>query len=72
MKQTTLRLPEKLHIELKREARRRGLTLNAYIISVLWNGREADASQKGSTKDFKHQIVSEGSERSGKIENVYY
>lgn len=50
MKQTTLRLPEKLHIELKREARRRGLTLNAYIISVLWNGREegADGRKRNS------------------------
>lgn len=37
MKQTTLRLPEKLHKELKKEAGQRGMTLNAYIISVLWS-----------------------------------
>lgn len=36
MKQTTLRLPDELHKELKREAEQRGMTLNAYIISVLW------------------------------------
>lgn len=40
MKQTTLRLPDKLHKELKKEAEQRGMTLNAYIISVLWSRRE--------------------------------
>lgn len=36
MKQTTLRLPDNLHKRLKEEAERRGLTLNAYVIGVLW------------------------------------
>ena len=40
MKQTTIRLPEKLHKKLKEEAERRGLTMNAYVISVLWEGRK--------------------------------
>lgn len=38
MKQTTIRLPEKLHKKLKEGAERRGLTMNAYVISVLWEG----------------------------------
>lgn len=37
MKQTTLRLPDELHKTLKEEAGQRGMTLNAYIISVLWD-----------------------------------
>ena len=37
MKQTTLRLPDKVHKELKKEAENRGMTLNAYIVSILWN-----------------------------------
>lgn len=36
MKQTTLRLPEVLHKQLKKEAEQRGMTLNAYVISILW------------------------------------
>lgn len=36
MKQTTIRLPEELHKQLKAEAKERGMTLNAYVISVLW------------------------------------
>lgn len=40
MKQTTLRLPDELHKTLKREAGQRGMTMNAYIISVLWARNE--------------------------------
>ena len=36
VQQTTIRLPEELHKKLKRLADEEGLTLNAYIISVLW------------------------------------
>ena len=36
MKQTTIRLPVELHRKLKEEAEKRGLTLNAYIIGILW------------------------------------
>ncbi|MCD8149116.1 MAG: toxin-antitoxin system HicB family antitoxin [Clostridiales bacterium] len=34
--QTTIRMPEELHQKLKEEAERRGLTLNALLIHVLW------------------------------------
>lgn len=37
MVQTTIRLPEKLYEKLKQEAKKRGMSLNAYLISVLWN-----------------------------------
>lgn len=40
MKQTTVRLPDRLHKELKKEAEQKGLTLNAYVISVLWKRKE--------------------------------
>ena len=33
---TTLRLPEELHKRLKREAALKGMTLNAYILMLLW------------------------------------
>lgn len=36
MVQTTFRLPEELYVSLKEEAKRRGMSLNAYVISVLW------------------------------------
>ena len=36
---TTIRLPEELHRKLKEEARQKGMTLNAYIISILWSRR---------------------------------
>lgn len=33
---TTIRLPDELHKALKAEAEKRGLTFNAYLISILW------------------------------------
>lgn len=36
MIQTTFRLPEELYGSLKKEAERRGMSLNAYVLSVLW------------------------------------
>lgn len=40
MIQTTIRLPEKLYENLKQEAKKRGMSLNAYLISVLWSVQE--------------------------------
>lgn len=37
MKQISLRLPKALHKSLKEEAFQRGVSLNAYIISILWD-----------------------------------
>lgn len=36
MVQTTIRFPEELHRKLKKEAKEKGLTMNAFVISVLW------------------------------------
>lgn len=36
MVQTTIRLPEKLYEKLKLEAKKKGMSLNAYLLSVLW------------------------------------
>lgn len=38
---TTIRLPDELHKALKAEAEKRGLTLNAYLISILWEIKRA-------------------------------
>ena len=36
MVQTTVRFPKELYQALKENAKRKGLTLNAYLISILW------------------------------------
>lgn len=36
MIQTTLRLPDRLYVILKKKAKERGMTMNAYIVSLLW------------------------------------
>ena len=33
---TTLRLPRELHQKLKEEADRQGMTLNGFVLSILW------------------------------------
>lgn len=48
MKQTTIRLPEKLHEQLKREAEQKGMTLNAYVIGVLWDRKEKNENTLSS------------------------
>ncbi len=42
MIQTTLRLPEKMYEVLKVEAKKRGMTMNAFVISVLWKNVEVN------------------------------
>lgn len=37
MVQTTVRMPEKLHSSLKKQARKKGLSFNALILKVLWD-----------------------------------
>lgn len=36
MIQTTIRLPKELYLILKGKAKQKGLTLNAFLISTLW------------------------------------
>lgn len=36
MVQTTIRFPEELHRKLKKEAKEKGLTMNAFVINALW------------------------------------
>lgn len=38
VQQTTIRLPVELYERLKEKANKKGLTLNAYIIGILWEG----------------------------------
>lgn len=33
---TTIRLPDSLHKELKKEAKDRGITFNCHILNILW------------------------------------
>lgn len=37
---TTIRLPDVLHKRLKEEAKKKGMTLNAYIVSALWEAEK--------------------------------
>lgn len=37
MIQTTIRMPEKLYKEIKREAKEQGVSVNSFIITNLWN-----------------------------------
>ena len=40
---TTIRLPDELHRRLKAEAEKKGLTLNGYLVSILWKqGRKVN------------------------------
>lgn len=39
---TTIRLPDTLHEALKAKAEEKGLTVNAYLIGVLWAAVEGE------------------------------
>lgn len=39
---TTIRLPDELHKALKEKAEKRGMTLNAYLVSLLWEAAGAN------------------------------
>lgn len=58
MVQTTIRLPEKLYEKLKQEAKKRGMSLNAYLISVLWDAY--DYSQQKMIQQSKKGVSSDG------------
>lgn len=44
---TTVRFPDALHKSLRAAAEKRGMTLNAYLISVLWDD---EAGEGGAEK----------------------
>ena len=46
MAQTTLRLPDELHKKLKGQAERKGMTFNAYLLSVLWATCEREGGEQ--------------------------
>lgn len=37
---TTIRMPKELHEKLKKEAEKQGMTLNGYLLSILWRSKE--------------------------------
>lgn len=45
MVQTTIRFPEKLYKKLKKEAKSRGMSLNAFVISMLWDDRKLNVER---------------------------
>lgn len=46
---TTIRLPDELHRVLKEQAGRKGMTLNAYLLNILWEVREGE--ERGDNYD---------------------
>ena len=48
---TTLRLPDELHEKLKSQAERKGMTFNAYLLSVLWDMQEWQSKQNATGAD---------------------
>ena len=42
---TTIRLPNELHEKLKRQAGRKGMTFNSYILNLLWDMQECQAKK---------------------------
>lgn len=50
MIKTTIRFPEKLYKELKKMAKDRGMTLNAYVLSVLWKTENSASDKRGGKK----------------------
>jgi|GEM_PF-3840997 hypothetical protein len=47
-KQILLKIPENLKIQLQKEAKEKGLSLNGYITNLLWNVIEKEKSHKES------------------------
>lgn len=45
---TTIRIPDILHQQLKEAAERRGMTLNGYLLGVLWDAFKKEQKQDGS------------------------
>lgn len=43
---TTIRLPDELHGKLKAEAERKGMTFNAYVLSLLWDMQECRSNNE--------------------------
>ena len=54
---TTIRLPDSLHRELKKEAKDKGITFNCHVLNILW------AQVKGSSTD--DLLVSKSVEEGG-------
>ncbi len=42
---TTIRLPDELHEKLKSQAGQKGMTFNAYILSLLWDWLESEVKK---------------------------
>lgn len=50
--QTTVRMPIELHQKLKKKAKERGMTLNGFVVSILWEKVDKKASiLKATTRD---------------------
>ena len=53
---TTVRLLDELHEKLKSQAERKGMTFNAYLLSVLWDMEECQI-KKVSGRIEKHNVM---------------
>lgn len=50
---TTIRLPDELHEELKGQAERKGMTFNAYVLSMLWDVQEGQPKKDAACEKRK-------------------
>lgn len=39
---TTIRMPDELHQKIKKEAEKRGISFNAYVVSLMWEKAERE------------------------------
>ena len=48
MVQTTIRLPEELYNKIKKQSKQRGISINSYIIRILYNKEKEGVTDESS------------------------
>lgn len=48
MVQTTIRLPEELYNKIKKQSKQRGISINSYIITILYNKEKEGVTDESS------------------------
>ena len=58
---TTIRIPDDLHLKLKRIAEHRGMTLNGMLVGILWNASQEE--ERKETADYGRKYKDAGGGR---------